>query len=95
MLRGGMPLTSREHEAVQREVDNADQQQRTELKVDAELVLSNANTFSQSRKLLAHERKAFEMAVEVLVRLEATEKNKGWWFRAKRRLQLVQMYLGG
>jgi hypothetical protein len=31
--------------------------------------------------------KESEIAVEVLVRIEAIEKRKGWWFRAKRRLQ--------
>ena len=34
----------------------------------------------------------FHLAIEMLVRLEATQKRKGWWFRAKRRVQLTKEF---
>ena len=34
----------------------------------------------------------FHLAIEMLVRLEATQMRKGWWFRAKRRVQLTKEF---
>lgn len=47
------------------------------------------------RKVLSREEsQAIDIAIEMLVRIECREKGKGWWYRAKRRTQLVQTYLG-
>jgi hypothetical protein len=56
--------------------------------------LSAINT-KMGRKVLGRQESKFaSTSIEILTRTEATEKKKGWWFRAKRRMQLTQMYLG-
>ena len=46
------------------------------------------------QKLLEkEEKKAGEIAIEMIVRLEATEKGKGFFFRTKRRVQVLCQYL--
>ena len=60
---------------------------------DAEATLAQVNYLMGQKVLNAEESKAAEIAIETLTRLEAKEKNGGWWFRTKRRLQLTKMYL--
>lgn len=83
-----------EHEAVQTMVDQATPEERLDLRNQAESTLAQVNYLMGRHVLTKDENKAAEIAIETLVRLEATAQNKGWWFRAKRRLQLTQMYLG-
>lgn len=90
-----MPITSSEHDQIQRMIDAASPQQRAELKSNAEATLGQVNVLMGQKALPREEGKAAGIAIEILVRLEAAEKGGGWWFRTKRRLQLVQMYLGG
>lgn len=89
-----MPVSALEHGLVQTTVEQASEGERQQLKMEAEEVLAHIN-FQMGRAFLSkEERKAADIAIETLVRLEAMEKGKGWWFRAKRRVQLTQMYLG-
>lgn len=88
-----MTLSSIEQQHIQDAVDLATPDQYQQMKIDAENTLTMTNAM-MGHKLANEEMKLAEMAIEVLVRLEAMENNKGWWFRTKRRVQLVQMYLG-
>lgn len=90
-----MPLSSGEQQTIEDMVAAASPDQRRNMRADAEAALSQINRLMGQRLLSREENKVAERAVEVLVRLEAIENGKGWWFRSKRRLQLVQMYLGG
>lgn len=87
-----MPLSSSDQQLVQDMIDSATRAQRGDFKVNAEMTLSRVNALMGTKLLSGQENKAGEIAIEMLVRLEATEQNK--LFRTKRRLQLVQMYLG-
>ena len=89
-----MPLSATDQQQVQDLIDAASPEQRREMKSEAEATLGQVNTLMGQKLLSRDENKAMEIAVEMLVRIDATEKGKGWFFRSKRRLQLVQMYLG-
>lgn len=79
---------------IQELVDNGSPEDRARMRANAETVLSEVNMLMGQRLLSAGENKSGNVAIEVLVRLEATERGKGWWFRMKRRPQLTKMYLG-
>lgn len=89
-----MALSGAEQNEVQKAIDAAPLSERDVMRAEAESTLAQINAIMGSKILTKEESKAADFAVEFLVRLEATSKSKGWWFRAKRRLQLVQMYLG-
>lgn len=89
-----MLLSGREQQQIQVMVDTASTEERQEMCANAETTLSRANMLMSQKILSKEENKAVNVAIEVLMRVEATEKGKGWWFRTKRRLQLTQMYLG-
>jgi hypothetical protein len=61
---------------------------------EARAALVGANTLMGERFLSKAENNASDVAVEILVRLEAVKRRKGWWFRTKRRIQITQMFLG-
>lgn len=90
-----MPLSSLEHQRVEAAVASANPDQRLRMKGEAEATLLHVSKLMAQRLLSHEENKLAEIAVEMLVRIEAVEDRKGWWFRAKRRLQLTHMYLGG
>ena len=89
-----MPLSGSDQQHVQDIIDSATPAQRADLKADAERTLSEVNSLMRAKVLSNQESRAAEAAIEFLVRLEAIEQRKGWLFRAKRRVQLCQMYLG-
>lgn len=89
-----MPLSSIEQQLIQSMVLDSSEIQKTKLCQAAKTTLSEINWVMSQRILTREENKEAEKAVEILMRVEATEKNKGWWFRTKRRLQITQMYLG-
>ena len=89
-----MALSNAEHQEVQQMIDSASAEDRRNLQADAEATLANVNALMGQGLLSKEASKAGDIAIEILTRLEATEQGKGWWFRAKRRVQLVQMYLG-
>ncbi len=88
-------LTNSDHQSVQSLVHNASAEERLELKQNAETTLVEARRMMDLGPFPADVRKQIEIAVEILVRLEALEQRGGWWFRSKRRIQLTHMYLGG
>lgn len=89
-----MPASAAEQQRVQDLVDAADAQQRQELRQQAEERLLNLTGIMSSRLLTAEESKAADIAIEILARLDCLANNGGWWYRSKRRMQLVQMYMG-
>ena len=84
-----------EQSQIQSIIDVASPENRAELKAEAELAAVDLGASLQIGMLGPLEKNAFHMAVEMLVRLEAKEYRKGWWFRTKRRLQLTAIYMGG
>jgi hypothetical protein len=90
-----MSLSSAELQRVESAVAAASPDLRLKMKGEAEATLAHVNKLMAQRLLSREENKAAEVAVEILVRIEAIATGRGWWFRSKRRLQLTQMYLGG
>ncbi len=90
-----MPLSGASQQTIEDMVAAASPNQRYIMRAEAEAALTQINTLMGQRLLSHEENKAAERAIEILVRLEAIEQGKGWWFRSKRRIQLTQMYLGG
>jgi hypothetical protein len=88
-----MSLSRTEQQRIQIQIDGASQAERHELQANTELLLAELNRVLGERKLTAEEVRSAEVAVETLLRAEAREQNKGWWFRVTRRVQLMQMYL--
>lgn len=89
-----MPTTTAEQGMVQALIDAATKEERQHLRVEAEATLAEINVLMGQKLLSREESKASDIAIETLTRLDATEQNKGWWYRARRRVQLIQMYLG-
>ena len=89
-----MSVRPHEQAIIQGLIDSATPDRRSELYADAEETLGNANLISGRRRFTAEESKEIDLSVEMIVRIEATKRNKGAWFRFKRRLQVVQMYMG-
>lgn len=89
-----MALSPQQHEHVQKLVDASSSEGAAELRANAENALHDINFVMGRRLLSAEERKESEIAIEILARLDARERGGGWWFRAKRRVQLAQMYFG-
>ncbi len=88
-----MSLSRTEQQRIQIHVDGASHGERQELQANTELLLAELNRVLGERKLTAEEVRSAEVAVETLLRAEARDQNKGWWFRVTRRVQLMQMYL--
>jgi len=89
-----VPISTNEHAQIQAAVDSTPLDKRDLLKMEAEQTLAEVNVLMGQGLLSKEASKAADVAIEILVRLEATERRKGAWWRAKRRLQMVQMYLG-
>lgn len=89
-----MPTNSAEQQQIQQLIDAASAQERLEMRANAEATLTQVNVLMGQKILSREENKASDIAIEILVRLEDLERGPSWWFRTKRRLQLVQMYLG-
>lgn len=88
-------LSSKEQLAVQQLVGQAvTKEEQDALRSQAEATLAEANMAMSLKVLSGQESKAIDIAIEILVRLDAKACNGGWWFRAKRRPQLMKMYLG-
>jgi len=90
-----MLLSHVDQQAIEKIVAAASPDRRNVLRAEARTALAHINKTLAQRILFLEETKAAETAIELLVRIEAIEKAKGWWFRFKRRLQLTQTYLGG
>lgn len=88
-----MPLSNRDQQQVQQMIEAASPEEREQRRAEAKDILALVNA-SMGRLLSKELNKQGEIAIEILTRIEATEQGKGAWFRAKRRIQLTQMYLG-
>ncbi len=89
-----MPLSSADQQQVQQTIEAASAGVRQKMRAEAEATLAQINVLMGQKILSKEENKAAQIAIEILMRLEATEQDKGWLFRTKRRIQLTQMYLG-
>jgi hypothetical protein len=89
-----MPLTRAELLFIQNSVQAASNAEREEMRLQSEETLAKTNILMSQEWLSREDNKPAELAIETLVRLETISNGKGWWYRAKRRLQLTQMYLG-
>jgi hypothetical protein len=89
-----MPLTRAELLFIQNSVQAASNAEREEMRLQSEETLARTNILMSQKWLSREDNKPAELAIETLVRLETINNGKGWWYRAKRRLQLTQMYLG-
>ncbi len=89
-----MPLSAGEQAEVERCVKAASNDEMVELRGAAEQTLQQLSEVARQKIFDAAESKAADSAIEFLVRIEVREKGGGWWFRLKRRAQLVQTYFG-
>ncbi len=89
-----MLLSHADQQTIERVVARASGVRRNALRAEARTALTHLSKTLAQRILFLEETKAAETAIELLVRIEAIEKDKGWWFRFKRRVQLTQIYLG-
>lgn len=88
-----MPVSKPEQRTIEKVVAAATPDQRRVLRSEAEIALTQINQRLAKRMLFQRETEAAKRAIEVLVRMEATESGGGWWFRLKRRFQLTQRFL--
>lgn len=86
-------LSSQEQCQIQHIINVATAEQREELRLESQNTLINLNWLMGQKLLEKEEKKAGEIAIEMIVRLEATEKGKGFFFRTKRRVQVLCQYL--
>jgi hypothetical protein len=89
-----MAVSAQEQAQIQSEIQLASEEELLRLRAAAERILAEMNARMGQRLLSRDEIHAGEVAVEFIVRLEATQLGKGAWYRAKRRLQVTQTYLG-
>lgn len=76
-----MPLSSAEQQQVQDMIDASSDDQRRNIRAEAEYTLSQVNILIGEKLLTREERKAGQIAIEMLVRLESTKNGKSWFFR--------------
>jgi len=88
-----MSISAAQHHEIQTMIDASSPDGLKDLKAKAEATLAHVNQH-MGRLLTGDESRAADVAIEILVRIEAAENSGGWWFRTKRRMQLVQLYLG-
>jgi len=86
-------LKNSDHNFVQSLIDQSSKSERDELRNTAERQLTAFNQQSQIRPISQEEKYNAMISVEIITRIEAIEKRKGWLYRAKRRPQLVKHYI--
>ena len=86
-------LSGATQQSLQEMIDNANIEEQQKMKLNAERFLGQLNIMMDQRLLSGDEMRRGEIAIEILVRLESTQNRKGWFFRAKRRVQLVRCHL--
>ena len=69
-------------------------EQRAGLREAAMAELFRWRAAARLRILSAGQRRQLEEAIETIVRVEALDQGKGWWFRTKRRARLIHRYAG-
>ncbi|QOY51200.1 hypothetical protein [Candidatus Sulfurimonas baltica] len=86
-------ITRAEHEDIQAMIEKMPKEDLQDLYVDTSVKLSTMSEILDYRSFTPDESKATEIFVEILLRIEAFQQNKGWWFRTKRRMSLIKEYL--
>lgn len=89
-----MGLSLADQDVVQAAVESASREELQTYRDNSERALVHLQSLARAKLLSAEEKFAADLAVEYIARIEANEQSGGWWFRAKRRVQLVQMYFG-
>jgi hypothetical protein len=89
-----MSLSAAEQRRIQSTIDASSMWERRRMQQDAEATLAQLRAVMRDGPLSEDQRKAGEIALEMLTRLEATHLERGWWYRLKRRLQLLSIHLG-
>ena len=87
-------ISASQHAYVEQLVLRATQAELDRLRSDAEDTLHHINHLIGRQILTAKETQAVHLAIEFLVRIECRQNGRGWWFRWRRRMQLVQTYFG-
>jgi len=87
-------LSISEQYDIQYLIKNTCDQERNQMRQEAELTLLRIGKSWNTRALSSDELKAAELATEILARIDASEQGKGWFYRAKRRFEIKKMYLG-
>ncbi|MFQ5686174.1 MAG: hypothetical protein ACE5GV_05885 [Candidatus Scalindua sp.] len=72
-----MPLSGSEQQQIQKMVDAASKEERQEMCASAEAALLQINMLAGQKILSIKEHKPAEETIEILTRVEATEKGKG------------------
>jgi hypothetical protein len=80
---------------VQRVIEAASPEQRAHLLAIATKFLTDRTHDSAKRWRTREERRARRMAIEILVRLESSERGGGRFFRMKRRFQISRQWSAG
>lgn len=68
----------------------------SELETVHEVAINRLMEYSKilsTRRFNKEEDEVTEYLIELLVRIESKQQNKGWWFRTKRRPALILKYL--
>lgn len=89
-----MSLSSTEQMAIQNEIDGSDNDKLFSISESAKSTLVAINNISHQRILSADERKQSDIAIEYLVRIDATKKGKGALYRMRKRISLTMIYQG-
>ncbi len=88
-----MPVSGMDQLEIQKMVENASKEERLDMFRECENSLSHARLLMGQKKLSKEENYHTDSSIEIILRIEALEKGKGWWFRTKRRPQLILKYL--
>lgn len=90
-----MLISSREQQEIQSIIDSSSLHELREREREVDRLLGSFcdGVVTRKRALTSLERMEVERAIELLVRCEARIQGKGWWFRQKRRFELVREHL--
>ena len=88
-------LSGKQLDELQAMVDSSDAAELEELFRESEEILTRINAMLDVGPITQEQKFLALSAIEIITRIEQRQRGGGWWFRTKRRMQLVQMYLGG
>lgn len=89
-----MGISKLEQDMMQATIETATKEELQIFEQEAKSLLNQASAVMSQKVLTREEMYSVHQATEMLVRIEATSKNKGSLFRLKRRVQIAKMYLG-
>lgn len=92
-MEATVPLSNEKQQEIQTTIDAASQEEREEMRHKAASKLNYLRTLKDNGADPGEYEGDAETAIEVLLRIEATENNKGLWFRTKRRMTLMKEYM--